>query len=143
MNMESDYIQQVNLYMALGLSLNVQYSLSRCRGFILTPEIYILWLTVTQCNIFQLYFTGFIHFFVEKILWIQHQISNTSTATLMVCFFLINPTFNYVLFSLLLEVKSLIISGSWAYNSLTISILISVSFFYYVNFIHYFKLVWV
>lgn len=79
-------------------------------------------------------------YFVEKILWIQHQISNTSTATLMVCFFLINPTFNYVLFSLLLEVKSLIISGSWAYNSLTISILISVSLFYYVNFIHYFKL---
>lgn len=140
MIMESDYIQQVNLYMALGLSLNVQYILSRCRGFILTSEIYILWLTVTQCNIFQLCFTGFIHFFVEKILWIQHQISNTSTATLMVCFFLINPTFNYVLFSLLLEVKSLIISGSWPYNSLTISILISVSLFYYVNFIHYFKL---
>lgn len=48
-----------------------------------------------------------------------------------------------MLFSLLLEVKSLIISGSWPYNSLTISILISVSLFYYGNLIHNFKLVWV
>lgn len=48
MIMESDYIQQVNLYMALGLSLNVQYSLSRCRGFILTPDIYIY--IMTHCH---------------------------------------------------------------------------------------------
>lgn len=143
MIMESDCIQQVNLYMALGLSLNVQYILSRCRGFILTSEIYILWLTVTQCNIFQLWFTGFIHFFCRKNTVnstpnLQHLHSNSHGL-----FFFINPTFNYVLFSLLLEVKSLIISGSWAYNSLTISILISVSLFYYLYFFHDVKHVWV
>lgn len=66
---------------------------------------------------------------------LQHLHSNSHGL-----FFLINPTFNYVLFSLLLEVKSLIISGSWAYNSLTISILISVSLLCYLYFFHYFKL---